>query len=118
MAYVITDACTKDFVCVAECATAAIAPQSTDDAAATVSQVYINPDECIDCGVCEPECPAEAIVSDAKGDLESWLKLNAEYAQVWPNIVSKRESSVDAETFDGIPGKLALYFSPKPGQGD
>ena len=28
MAYVITDACTKDFVCVAECATAAIAPQS------------------------------------------------------------------------------------------
>ena len=47
MAYVITDACTKDFVCVAECATAAIAPQSTDDAAATVSQVYINSDECM-----------------------------------------------------------------------
>ena len=26
MAYVVTDACIKDFVCVAECATAAIAP--------------------------------------------------------------------------------------------
>jgi NAD-dependent dihydropyrimidine dehydrogenase PreA subunit len=24
-------------------------------------QVYINPDECIDCGLCEPECPVNAI---------------------------------------------------------
>jgi ferredoxin len=23
--------------------------------------LYINPDECIDCGACEPECPADAI---------------------------------------------------------
>ena len=52
MAYVITDACTKDFVCVAECATAAIAPAVGDAAAGTVSQLYINPDECIDCGNC------------------------------------------------------------------
>ncbi len=29
MAYVVTDACIKDFVCVAECATAAIAPQAS-----------------------------------------------------------------------------------------
>jgi hypothetical protein len=39
MAYVVTDACTKDFVCVAECATAAIAPSAGDAAAGTVSQV-------------------------------------------------------------------------------
>ncbi|WP_348263790.1 4Fe-4S binding protein [Telmatobacter sp. DSM 110680] len=65
MAYVITDACTKDFVCVAECATAAIAPQSTDDAAATVSQVYINPDECIDCGNCANICAQDAIYAEA-----------------------------------------------------
>ena len=24
-------------------------------------QLYINPDECIDCGACVPVCPAEAI---------------------------------------------------------
>jgi NAD-dependent dihydropyrimidine dehydrogenase PreA subunit len=24
-------------------------------------QMYINPEECIDCGACEPECPVEAI---------------------------------------------------------
>lgn len=65
MAYVITDACTKDFVCVTECATAAIAPQPSDDAAATVSQVYINPDECIDCGNCASLCANGAIYPEA-----------------------------------------------------
>jgi ferredoxin len=61
MAYVVIDACTKDFVCVAECATAAIAPAQDDPAAATVSQVYINPDECIDCGNCASICAQSAI---------------------------------------------------------
>jgi len=28
------------------------------------AQVYINPEECIDCRVCEPECPCEAIYAD------------------------------------------------------
>jgi NAD-dependent dihydropyrimidine dehydrogenase PreA subunit len=61
MAYVITDACTKDFVCASECATAAIAPVQGDPAAATVTQLYINPDECIDCGNCASICPSGAI---------------------------------------------------------
>ena len=61
MAFVVTDACTKDFVCVAECSTAAIAPAASDAAAATVSQVYINPDDCIDCGNCASVCPSNAI---------------------------------------------------------
>jgi NAD-dependent dihydropyrimidine dehydrogenase PreA subunit len=65
MAYIITDACTKDFVCVTECATAAIAPQPGDDAAATVTQVYINPDECIDCGNCATLCAQSAIYAEA-----------------------------------------------------
>jgi NAD-dependent dihydropyrimidine dehydrogenase PreA subunit len=62
MAYVITDACTKDFLCAADCATAAIAPAAADDpAAAGVSQLFINPDECIDCGNCASVCPSDAI---------------------------------------------------------
>jgi uncharacterized protein DUF3470 len=35
------------------------------------------------------ECPAEAIFPDTKAGLESWLKLNADYALVWPNITIK-----------------------------
>jgi NAD-dependent dihydropyrimidine dehydrogenase PreA subunit len=63
MAYVVTDACTKDFVCVTECATAAIAPMEEDAAAGTVSQVYINPDDCIDCGNCASVCAQGAVFS-------------------------------------------------------
>lgn len=61
MAYVVTDACIKDFLCVDECSTAAIAPQAGDPAAGTVSQVFINPDECIDCGNCASVCENNAI---------------------------------------------------------
>jgi ferredoxin len=61
MAYVVTDACIKDFVCATECATAAIAPVPGDANAGTVSQVYINPDECIDCGNCASVCAQNAI---------------------------------------------------------
>lgn len=61
MAYVVTDACTKDFVCVEECATAAIAPHAGDPDAGTVGQVFINPDECIDCGNCAMICAQNAI---------------------------------------------------------
>ena len=28
------------------------------------NQLYISPEECIDCAVCEPECPWEAIYAD------------------------------------------------------
>jgi ferredoxin len=82
------------------------------------NMLVIHPDECIDCGVCEPECPAEAIKPDTEPNLDSWLRLNADYAKVWPNITTKREPEPDAKDYDGRPGKLEAFFSPKPGQGD
>ena len=80
--------------------------------------LVINPDECIDCGVCEPECPAEAIKADTEPGLDKWLKLNAEYAQVWPNITVKKEPMEGYKDMDGVSGKLETYFSEKPGSGD
>ena len=82
------------------------------------NMLVIHPDECIDCGVYEPECPAEAIKADTEPNLEKWLGLNAEYAAVWPNVTIKREPPPDAKEFDGLPGKLEMYFSSNPGQGD
>lgn len=81
MAYVVTDACTKDFVCVAECATAAIAPTVGDAAAGSVSQVFINPDECIDCGNCATICAQNAIfpIDDLPADKAEFAEKNRAY---------------------------------------
>src|ERR1700722_509331 len=54
------------------------------------NMLIIHPDECIDCGVCEPECPVEAIKPDTEPSLEKFLKLNADFAKVWPNITTKK----------------------------
>ncbi len=83
MAYVVTDACIKDFVCVAECATASIAPAAGDPHAATVSQVFINPDECIDCRTCADVCAQQAIflIEDLPADKAHFAEINRAYFQ-------------------------------------
>nr|WP_227625108.1 ferredoxin family protein [Fimbriimonas ginsengisoli] len=42
------------------------------------TQVFINPDECIDCGLCEPECPVNAIFvdTDVPPNWKSFIELN------------------------------------------
>lgn len=62
-------------------------------------QLYINPDECIDCGACEPECPVEAIYDEANipSDQEKWIKINAEKASNLPNITQKQDPYPGAE---------------------
>jgi NAD-dependent dihydropyrimidine dehydrogenase PreA subunit len=55
MAYVIAEPCVdvKDKACVDECPVDCIyeGPRT----------LYIDPNECVDCGACEPVCPVEAI---------------------------------------------------------
>ena len=55
MPYVITEACigVKDKACVDVCPVDCIYEGD--------QQLFIHPDECIDCGACEPECPVTAI---------------------------------------------------------
>ena len=70
--------------------------------------LVIHPDECIDCALCEPECPIGAIDSEDEipdGE-ESLLELNAELAEVWPNITEMKDAMPDAEKWDGVPNKL------------
>ena len=44
-------------------------------------QLYIHPDECIDCGACEPECPVTAIFAEEEvpKEWESYTKKNYAY---------------------------------------
>ncbi len=47
-------------------------------------QLYIDPEDCIDCGDCIPECPANAIYqeADVPSKWESYIQLNAERVKV------------------------------------
>ena len=59
--------------------------------------LYIDPEECIDCGACVPECPVEAIYDEAQlpDDQTEWLDINKEKAQSLPVI---------SEQVDPLPG--------------
>ena len=82
--------------------------------------LVIHPDECIDCALCEPECPANAIFSEDElpADQKEFIQINAELAEVWPNITQKKDSPADAKDFEGMEGKFEKYFSKEPGTGD
>ncbi len=70
--------------------------------------LVIHPDECIDCALCEPECPAQAIFSEDEvpEDMQEFIELNADLAEVWPNITEKKEPLPDAQEWDGVKDKL------------
>ena len=112
MTYVVTDNCIKCkyMDCVEVC--------PVDCFYEGENMLVIHPDECIDCGVCEPECPAEAIKPDTEPNLETWLKVNADYAKDWPNITQKKDAPADAKAWDGVAGKFEAHFSAAPGTGD
>lgn len=108
MTYVVTENCIrcKYMDCVEVC--------PVDCFYAGENMLVINPHECIDCGVCEPECPAEAILPDTdSGATGEWLKINARYSEIWPNLATKGEASPQAEEWDGRVDKKQ-YLSPKP----
>ena len=72
--------------------------------------LVIHPDECIDCALCEPECPAEAIFSEDElpEGQQQFIELNAELAEVWPNIAEQKDPPADAKEWDGKPNKIEL----------
>ena len=63
MTFIITEPCigTKDTACVDACPVDCIHPRSDEAEFEDEPQLYIDPEECIDCGACVPECPVEAI---------------------------------------------------------
>src|SRR5690349_25035541 len=85
MAFVVTENCQRcRFTdCVAVCPVECF---HGDD-----EMLYIDPEECIDCGACVPECPVEAIYDEAQlpDDKSQWLQLNADRAQDLPVVAGK-----------------------------
>lgn len=55
---------------------------------ADADMLYIDPEECIDCGACVPECPVEAIYDENQlpDNLQEWVAINAEKSKSLPVI--------------------------------
>ncbi len=87
MTYVICEPCidVKDNACVDVCPVECIHPMQHNepDEFEAVNQLFIDPEECIDCNVCVPECPVEAIFmeEDVPEEWEHFIEINAAYFQ-------------------------------------
>jgi ferredoxin len=93
MTFVVTDNCQRcRFTdCVAVCPVDCF---HGDD-----EMLYIDPNECIDCGACVPECPVEAIFDETQlaDDKKQWIKVNADKAAGLPVINTKLDPYPGAE---------------------
>ena len=83
MPFIITEPCigTKDTACVEVCPVDCIHPTKDDDGFADAQMLYIDPEECIDCGACEPACPVEAIYEQdaVPENQQKYIQINADY---------------------------------------
>jgi ferredoxin len=61
--------------------------------------LYIDPEECIDCGACVPECPVEAIFAEEEvpEEQQKWTQINAEKAAGLPVVNEKQDPLPTAE---------------------
>ena len=79
MAYIIAEPCVgvKDTACVEVCPVDCI--YGADDKDGT--QLYIHPEECIDCGACEPACPVNAIFieDELPEEHQKYVEINRKY---------------------------------------
>ena len=83
MAYVIAEPCigTKDNSCVEVCPVDCIHPTPDEPGYDAVEMLYIDPEECIDCGACVDPCPVDAIYAeeDVPTPQASFIEINKVY---------------------------------------
>jgi NAD-dependent dihydropyrimidine dehydrogenase PreA subunit len=79
MAYVITDTCTKDELCVQACPVDCIHPKQDEAGFAETAQLFVNPNDCIDCGACVPVCPTNSMFpsEEVPAEKSQFVDLNA-----------------------------------------
>ena len=83
MAYVIAEPCidTKDNSCVEVCPVDCIHPTPDEPDYDQVKQLYIDPEECIDCDACVEACPVDACFAEDQlpDEWQPYIQINADY---------------------------------------
>ena len=83
MAYVIAEPYigTKDNSCVDVCPVDCIHPTREERGFQEADQLYIDPEECIDCDACVEVCPVDAITAEDQvpEEWQPFIAKNAEY---------------------------------------
>jgi NAD-dependent dihydropyrimidine dehydrogenase PreA subunit len=81
--YVINEPCigVKDHTCVEVCPVDCIHPTNEEPDWDDHEQLYINPDECIDCDACVEVCPVDAITpeDEVPEEWRKFIQINAAY---------------------------------------
>jgi len=83
MTYVINEPCigTKDVSCTEVCPVDCIHPTPDEPDFESASQLFIDPEECIDCDACVEVCPVDAITTESgvPPEWQKFIALNADY---------------------------------------
>jgi len=83
MTYVIAEPCIdiKDLSCVEVCPVDCIHPTDQEPDFTEHRQLYIDPDECIDCDACVEACPVDAIFAEDQlpEEWKHFTQINADY---------------------------------------
>ena len=83
MAYVIALPCinVKDTACLTVCPVDCIHPTKDEADFANAEQLYIDPENCVDCDLCVDECPVRAIFpqDDLPSEWKHFMDKNAAY---------------------------------------
>jgi ferredoxin len=83
MTYVIAEPCigTKDNSCVEVCPVDCIHPTPDEPDYDNTAQLFIDPEECIDCDACVEACPVDACFAEDQlpPEWEGYTALNAAY---------------------------------------
>ena len=94
MPYIITEPCEGvcDTACVEVCPVDCIHPtkeewpeKGYEEGKLEGKMLFIDPEECIDCGACEPECPVEAIFPEE------------EVPEKWASYIAKNYKRFDLD---------------------
>ena len=118
MTYIIAEPClnTKDTACVDVCPVDCIHPRKDEAEFAEATQLYINPDECIDCGACS--LPARLLPSSRKRKFQRngsrsfrLITITGRSSHPQPPAHRQRGNARVAARKDLSPGKAIAVFN-------